>query len=113
MKDCGGFTMSCSIGDMDLDHVLCDFKANINFMPLSIFKTLGIGEAQPKKTMLQFADRFIARLERKIEYMLVKVDKFIFPTDLVILDYEADQEVPIILRWPFLSTGPILITKKS
>ena len=41
--------------------------------------------------------------------MLVKVDKFIFPMDFIILDYEADRDVPIILGRPFLATGRTLI----
>ncbi|KAL5578344.1 hypothetical protein UlMin_020043 [Ulmus minor] len=58
---------------------------------------------------LQLADRSIAHPEGKIEDVLVKVDKFIFPVDFIILDYEADLEVPIILGRPFLATGRTLI----
>ncbi|KAL5564686.1 hypothetical protein UlMin_027850 [Ulmus minor] len=46
---------------------------------------------------------------RKIEDVLVKVDKFIFPMDFIVLDYEADLEVPIILGRPFLATGRTII----
>ena len=53
---------------------------------------------------LQLADRSIAQPEGKIEDVLVKVDKFIFPVDFIILDFEADMEVPIILGRPFLAT---------
>ncbi|KAH9792934.1 hypothetical protein KPL71_004351 [Citrus sinensis] len=48
-------------------------------------------------------------LQRKIENVLVKVDKFIFPVDFIVLDFKADKEVPIILRRPFLRTGKTLI----
>ena len=41
--------------------------------------------------------------------MLVKVDKFIFPVDFIVLDFKADEEVPIILGRPFLTTGKTLI----
>ena len=40
-----------------------------------------------------------------IEDVLVKVDKFIFPMDFVVLDNEEDWEAPIILGRPFLSIG--------
>ncbi|KAL5542872.1 hypothetical protein UlMin_010582 [Ulmus minor] len=76
---------------------------------MSIFKTLGIGEARPTTVSLQLADRSIAQPEGKIEDVLVKVDKFIFPVDFIILDFEADMEVPIILGSPFLATGRALI----
>ncbi|KAA0032754.1 uncharacterized protein E5676_scaffold156G00950 [Cucumis melo var. makuwa] len=49
MTDAGSFTVSCSIGDMDFCRALCDLEASINLMPLSIFKKLRIGEAQPIK----------------------------------------------------------------
>ena len=78
-------------------------------MPLSIFKKLGVGEARPTTVTLQLADRSIKHPEGKIEDVLVKVDKFIFPADFIILDYEADREVPIILGRPFLATGRALI----
>ncbi|KAL5563375.1 hypothetical protein UlMin_033122 [Ulmus minor] len=65
--------------------------------------------SRPTTVSLQLADRSIAHLEGKIEDVLVKVDKFIFPVDFIVLDYEADLEVPIILGRPFLATGRTLI----
>ena len=44
-----------------------------------------------------------------IEDVLVKVDKFIFPTDFIVLDMEEDKEIPIILGRPFLTTGRAII----
>ena len=41
--------------------------------------------------------------------MLVKVDKFIFPTNFIVLDMEEDREIPIILARPFLTTGKAII----
>ena len=41
--------------------------------------------------------------------MLIKVDKFIFSIDFIILDMEEDKEIPIILGRPFLATGKALI----
>ena len=101
MKDLGSFTLPCSIRGMDIGHALCDLGASINLMPLSIFKKLGIGEARPTTVTLQLVDRSIKHPEGIIEDVLVKEDKFIFPVDFIIPDYEADKEVPIILRRPF------------
>ncbi|XP_061353730.1 uncharacterized protein LOC133298454 [Gastrolobium bilobum] len=55
------------------------------------------------------ADKSIVKPEGKIEDLLVKVDKFILPADFIILDYEADIDVPIILGRPFLATGRAFI----
>ncbi|KAK8679986.1 hypothetical protein V6N13_108941 [Hibiscus sabdariffa] len=59
--------------------------------------------------MLQLADHSFVQLEGKIEDILVKVDKFIFPADFLILDCEADENAPIILGRPFLSTSRAII----
>ncbi|XP_038889447.1 uncharacterized protein LOC120079354 [Benincasa hispida] len=108
-KDPGSFIIPCSIGGLDVGHALCDLGARINLMPLSVFKKLRIGEAQPTSVTLQLADRTIKYSEGKIEDVLVKVDNLIFPTDFIILDYQVDREVPIILGRPFLATGKVLI----
>ena len=47
-----------------------------------------------------------------IEDVLVKVDKFIFPADFIVLDMEEDKEIPIILGRPFLATGRAMIDVK-
>ncbi|KAM6558679.1 hypothetical protein CsatA_027919 [Cannabis sativa] len=109
LKDPGSFTIPISIGGRDVGRALCDLGASINLMPMSIFRKLGIGEARPTTVTLQLADHSMAHPEGKIEDVLVQVDKFIFPADFIILDYEEDREVPIILGRPFLATGRTLI----
>ena len=66
-------------------------------MPLSIFKKLEIEEVQPMQMRLQFANRSFAKPEGKMEDVLVKVDKFLFIKDFVVLNYKVDREVLIIL----------------
>ncbi|XP_062104029.1 uncharacterized protein LOC133815176 [Humulus lupulus] len=109
MKDPGSFTIPCTIGNSYCGMALCDLGASINLMPMSVSRQLGIGEVRPTTVTLQLADRSLAYPDGKIEDVLVKVDKFIFPVDFIVLDYEADREVPIILGRPFLATGRTLI----
>ncbi|KAH9658917.1 hypothetical protein KPL70_023668 [Citrus sinensis] len=109
MKDPGSFTIPCSIGTKYSSKTLCDLGASINLMHLSVFKQLGVGECKPTTMTLQLTDRSYAYPEGKIEDVLVKVDKFIFPVDFIVLYFEADKEVPIILGRPFLATGKTLI----
>ncbi|KAI3716246.1 hypothetical protein L6452_23455 [Arctium lappa] len=109
LKDPRSFTIPCTIGGQEVGHALCDLGASINLMPLSVFKKLGIGEVRPTTVTLQLADRSLAYPKGKIEDILVKVDKFIFPADFLVLDYETDKDVPIILGRPFLATGRTLI----
>ena len=109
LKDPGTFTIPCSIGTRYNGRALCDLGANINLMQLSVFKQLRVEECRPTTVTLQLANRSHAYPEEKIEDVLVKVDKFIFPVDFIVLDFEADKEVPIILGRPFLATEKTLI----
>ncbi|XP_075481081.1 uncharacterized protein LOC142521777 [Primulina tabacum] len=58
---------------------------------------------------LQLADRSLTYPRGIVEDVLVKVDKFIFPADFVILDMEEDHDAPLIVGKPFLGTGSALI----
>ncbi|KAK8670108.1 hypothetical protein V6N13_104869 [Hibiscus sabdariffa] len=107
--DPGSFTIECFIGHNYPTKALCDPGASINLMPKSVFRKLGIGEAKPTTVMLQLADHSYVQPEGKIEDILVKVDKLIFPVDFLILDCEADENAPIILGRPFLATGRVLM----
>ncbi|XP_022874520.1 uncharacterized protein LOC111393290 [Olea europaea var. sylvestris] len=78
-------------------------------MPLSIFRKLGLGEAKATTVSLQLADRSIKYPRGIIEDILVKVDKFIFSADFIILDMEEDHDIPIILGRSFLAIGQALI----
>ncbi|XP_016706816.1 uncharacterized protein [Gossypium hirsutum] len=109
LKDPNSFTIPCSTGIQNIGKGLCDLAANINLKPLSMFKQLGIGEARPTTMTLQLLDQSYAHPLGKIEDVLVKVDKFIFPTDFIVLDCEADKEVPIILGRPFNVIGRTVI----
>ncbi|KAK8935601.1 hypothetical protein KSP39_PZI013849 [Platanthera zijinensis] len=109
LKDPGSFTIPCSIGYKFERKALCDLGASINLMPLSIYRKLGLGEISKTSITLQLADRTLAFPKGIVEDVLVKVDKFIFPADFVVLDMEEDREVPIIVGRPFLATGRTLI----
>ncbi|XP_024033534.1 uncharacterized protein LOC112095663 [Citrus clementina] len=108
LKDPGSFTIPCLIRTRYNGRALCDLGAIINLMPLFVFKQLEVGECRPTTVSLQLADISHAYPEGKIEDVLVKVDKFIFPVDFVVLDFEADKEVPNIIGRPFLATGKTL-----
>ena len=110
LKDPGSFTIPCTLGEVDFPRCLCDLGASINLMPLTIFKQLGL-EDEVKRTnmVLQLADQSIKRPFGIIEDVLVKVDKFIFPTDFVILDFVYDKNCPLILGRPFMNTGRALV----
>nr|GFD36396.1 reverse transcriptase domain-containing protein [Tanacetum cinerariifolium] len=59
--------------------------------------------------VLELADRTISKPTGVAENVFVKVGKFYFPANFVILDFIADPRVPLILGRPFLSTAHALI----
>ncbi|XP_050900375.1 uncharacterized protein LOC127107138 [Lathyrus oleraceus] len=78
-------------------------------MPLSIYKKLGLGEVQDTRMTLQFADHSMKRPYGITTDVLVKIDKFVFPVDFVILEMPEDEEIPLILGRSFLETGRCMI----
>ena len=109
MKDPGSFTIPCSIGKYEFKKALCDSGASINLMPLSVVQRLNLGELTPTTITLQMADRSMAQPKGILEDVLVKVGKFIFQVDFVIMQMEEDNQVPLLLGRPFLATGAALI----
>nr|GEZ15717.1 hypothetical protein [Tanacetum cinerariifolium] len=99
------------LGDPGLDNclALADLGASINLMPLSIWKKLRLPTLNDTKMVLELADRTISKPTGVAGNVFVKVGKFYFPTDFVILDFVADPRVPLILGQPFLSTIHALI----
>ena len=86
MQDPGSFTIPCEIGHTDMGKTLCDSGASINLMPLSVAKRLSLGELTPIVMTLQMADRTLAHPKGILEDVLIKVGKFIFPVDFVVID---------------------------
>ncbi|XP_073132930.1 uncharacterized protein [Henckelia pumila] len=108
-KDPGSFSISCVINDIQFHKALCDLGASINLMPYSVFRKLRLGEPKSTRMSLQLADRSIKYPREIIEDVLVKVDKFTFPVDFMVLDMEEDLDMPLILGRPFLATEKALI----
>ena len=88
MQDPGSFTILCTIGNFEFKKTLCDSRASINLMPISMVKRLSLGEFTPKAMTLQMADITMAQPEGVLEDVLIKVGKFIFLVDFVVMDIE-------------------------
>nr|GEV38767.1 reverse transcriptase domain-containing protein [Tanacetum cinerariifolium] len=98
---------NCSALDECL--ALADLGASINLMPLFIWKNLSLPELTPTRMILELADRSMTRPADIAEDVLVKVGKFHFPTDFIVVDYVVNPRVPLILGRPFLRTRRALI----
>ncbi|GKE93259.1 reverse transcriptase domain-containing protein [Tanacetum coccineum] len=112
LGDPGKFLIPCNFSGMDVCHTLADLSASINLMPLSIWKKLSLPELTPIRMTLELADRSITRPKGLAEDVFVKVGKFHFPTDFIVVDFEADPRVPLILgsTIPLSDSRPSLIS---
>ncbi|XP_015167696.1 uncharacterized protein [Solanum tuberosum] len=109
----GAFTIPCTIGMFQFAKALCDLGESINLMTYAIYKKLGLGEPKATTMRLLMAYRLIKHPVGILYDILVKVDRFIFPANIVILDCDIDVEVPIILGRPFLATDRALVDVES
>nr|GEW71145.1 reverse transcriptase domain-containing protein [Tanacetum cinerariifolium] len=88
---------------------LADLGASINLMPLSVWKKLGLPDLIPTRMTLELANRSICTPDGITRDVFVPVGKFTFQADFVVVDYESDPRVPLILGRPFLRTARALI----
>ena len=116
-KDLRSPTISVNIGGTCIDKALLDLGASVNLLPYSMHKQLGLGELKPTNITLSLADRSVKIPKGIVEDVLVKVDKFYYPVDFVVLDTEpiasGPNHVPIILGRPFLATANAIINFRN
>ncbi|GJX69241.1 ribonuclease H-like domain-containing protein [Tanacetum coccineum] len=104
-KDPGSFTLPCFIHNICFDKALVDLGASVSVMPFSTYTNLGLGILSHTRLTIELADRTIKQPRGIAENVLVRIGKFIFPIDFIILDIPEDDDVPLILGRPFLSTA--------
>ena len=109
LGDPGKFLIPCIFPGMVECFSLADLGASINLMPHSVWKKLYLPELNPTCMTLELADRSISRPLGIAEDVFVKVRKFHFLADFVIVDFDADLRVPLILGRGFLRTDCALI----
>ena len=104
LQDPRSFTIPCTIGNYEFGKALCDYGVSINFMPLSMVRRLSLGELTPITMSLHMVGKLMAQPEGILEDVLVKVGKFIFLVDFIVIDLEEDKQIPLMLGRPFLAT---------
>ena len=108
-KDPGSFNLLVSIGTLFVENALLDLGSGVNIIPLTMQKKIGDLEIKPTKVTLKLADRVTKYRYGVVEDVLIKVDKFIFLVDFVVMDMKEDEEVPFILGRPFMKTSKIIV----
>nr|GEV50551.1 reverse transcriptase domain-containing protein [Tanacetum cinerariifolium] len=109
LGDPNKFLISCDFPEMAECLALADLDASINLMPLSVWNKISLPELTSTFMSLELANRSISRPIGVAEDVYVKVGKFHFSADFVVVDFDADPQVPLILGRYFLKTGRALI----
>ncbi|GKF10010.1 hypothetical protein Tco_0044234 [Tanacetum coccineum] len=108
-KDPMSFTLPCLINNICFDKALVDLGANVSVMPFSTYTNLGLGDLSRTMMTIELADRTIKQPNSIATNVLVRIGKFFFHINFVILDIPEDNDVPLILGRPFLSTAHVKI----
>ncbi|GKE29785.1 putative reverse transcriptase domain-containing protein, partial [Tanacetum coccineum] len=104
-KDLRSFTLPCFIYNICFDKALVNLGVSVSVMPFSTYSNLGLGDLAHTRLTIELADKTIKHPRGIAENVLVRIGKFIFPIDFVILDIPEDDDVPLILKRPFLSAA--------
>nr|GFA86140.1 reverse transcriptase domain-containing protein [Tanacetum cinerariifolium] len=103
------FLMPCEFSGMDECLALADLGASINLMPLSVWEGLSLPKLTPTCMTLELVDRSVSKAIGIAKDVSFKVRVFHFPADFVVVDFEPDPRVPLILGRCFLKTSRALI----
>ncbi|GJY67147.1 reverse transcriptase domain-containing protein [Tanacetum coccineum] len=109
LGDPGRFLIPCEFSGINTCNALADLGASINLMPYSVWKDLSLPELTPTCMTLELADRSITEPIGIAKDVRLMVGKFQFPADFVVVDFEPDPRVPLILERSFLKTSRALI----
>nr|GEZ13048.1 reverse transcriptase domain-containing protein [Tanacetum cinerariifolium] len=109
LGDPGKFLIPCDFPGMAEFLALADLGASINLMPLSVWNKLYLSDFSPTYMTLELVDRSISHPVGVFEDVFIKVGTFHFPADFVVVEFDADPRVPLILWRSFLKTERALV----
>ncbi|GKA69304.1 hypothetical protein Tco_0775368, partial [Tanacetum coccineum] len=78
--------------------------ASVNVIPKFMFKHLKLANLKKTNMLVEMADMTKRAPIEIVENILVKIDKFLFPSDLVVIDTSKTRNETMILGRPFLAT---------
>ncbi|GJS93078.1 reverse transcriptase domain-containing protein [Tanacetum coccineum] len=108
LEDPGRFLIPCNFSELKC-KALADLGASINLMPFSVYTKLGLPALQSTRMTLELANCSLCVPKGIARDVLVPVGRLTFPADFVVVDFECDYRVPLILGRPFLRTARVLI----
>nr|GEZ12339.1 reverse transcriptase domain-containing protein [Tanacetum cinerariifolium] len=109
LGDLGKFLIPCEFPGMDECLALADLGESINLMPFSVWEALSLLELTLTCMTLELEDRSVSKPIGIAKDVSFKVGVFQFPADFVVVDFEPDPRVSLILGRCFLKTRRALI----
>ncbi|GKD96467.1 RNA-directed DNA polymerase, eukaryota, partial [Tanacetum coccineum] len=97
-KDTWSFTLPCLIHNVCIDKALADLGASVSVMPFFTYTNLGLGTLSHTRLTIELANITIKQPRGIAENVLVRIGKFIFLINFIILDIPEDDDVPLILE---------------
>nr|GEU76133.1 reverse transcriptase domain-containing protein [Tanacetum cinerariifolium] len=110
LGDPGTFLIPCEFPGMNECLALADLGASINLMPLFVWEGLSLPKLTLTCITLELVDRSVSKPIGIAKDVSVKVGVFHFPADFMVVDFEPDPRVPLILESPTPSNDPIVST---
>ncbi|GKB74181.1 reverse transcriptase domain-containing protein, partial [Tanacetum coccineum] len=95
LGDPSKFLIPCDFPELDDCLALADLGGSINLMPLFVWRKLSLSELTPTRMTLELADRSVAHLKGVAKDVFVKVGKFYFQSDFVLVDYDVDPRLTL------------------
>ncbi|XP_042019144.1 uncharacterized protein LOC121766988 [Salvia splendens] len=106
------FTLPIVIGNINIEHAMCDLGATINVLPFSVYKKLTGVRLVETKVVIQRADRSCINPEGVLENVIVRVHNFLYPADFHMIrmnESETGESSGVLLGRPFLRTAKPII----
>ncbi|GKA27845.1 reverse transcriptase domain-containing protein [Tanacetum coccineum] len=108
LEDPGRFLIPCNFSELKC-KALANLGASINLMPFSVYTKLGLPALQSTRMTLELANCSLCVPKGIARDVLVPVGRLTFPADFIVVDFECNYRVPLILGRPFLRTARVLI----
>ncbi|XP_042056236.1 uncharacterized protein LOC121800799 [Salvia splendens] len=114
--DPGMFTLPISIGEIQVEHEVCDLGASINVLPYSIYRKLGVAKLVDTDIMIQLVDISCIHPEGILEDVVVKVNNFLYPADSFVIkmtEPATKESSGVLLGRRFLCTTSTIIDVRN
>ncbi|GJU70480.1 reverse transcriptase domain-containing protein [Tanacetum coccineum] len=99
----GSFTLPYTIRSLNF-YAMADLGASVNVIPKSLFEHLKLANLKKTNILIEMADMTKRAPIRIVENALVTIDKFLFPSEFVVIEMLNIRNETMILGRPFLAT---------